>query len=49
MKAEIQHAVDFQERIGLDIFVHGEPGTCLRADSLQWEWRLIVACVLVDV
>ncbi|RXK37641.1 5-methyltetrahydropteroyltriglutamate-homocysteine S-methyltransferase [Tremella mesenterica] len=33
MEAEIKYAVDFQERIGLDLFVHGEPE---RNDMVQY-------------
>jgi len=33
MEAEIQHAVDFQEKVGLDLFVHGEPE---RNDMVQY-------------
>lgn len=33
MEAEIKHAVDFQEKTGLDLFVHGEPE---RNDMVQY-------------
>lgn len=33
MEAEIQHAVEFQEKTGLDLFVHGEPE---RNDMVQY-------------
>ena len=33
MEAEIQHSVAFQEKAGLDLFVHGEPE---RNDMVQY-------------
>ncbi len=33
MEAEIQHSVEFQEKTGLDLFVHGEPE---RNDMVQY-------------
>jgi len=33
MEAEIQYAVDFQKKVGLDLFVHGEPE---RNDMVQY-------------
>lgn len=33
MEAEIQYAVEFQKKVGLDLFVHGEPE---RNDMVQY-------------
>lgn len=46
MEAEIQHAVEFQEKTGLDLFVHGEPE---RNDMVQYFGEQLTGFIFTQV
>ena len=46
MEAEIRHACEFQEKVGLDLFVHGEPE---RNDMVQYFGELLNGFIFTQV
>ncbi len=46
MEAEIQYAVDFQKKVGLDLFVHGEPE---RNDMVQYFGEQLTGFIFTQV
>ena len=46
MEAEIKHSVDFQEKVGLDLFVHGEPE---RNDMVQYFGEQLTGFIFTQV
>ena len=46
MEAEIKYAVDFQKKVGLDLFVHGEPE---RNDMVQYFGEQLTGFIFTQV
>jgi 5-methyltetrahydropteroyltriglutamate--homocysteine methyltransferase len=46
MEAEIRHSCEFQEKVGLDLFVHGEPE---RNDMVQYFGEQLTGFIFTQV